>query len=84
MTMRRMSPKELLEASFGRHLPERDIDVGFGHDEREGSIERLGFGGGPECIACPIGRGDRIGPDLAGISRVRERDGWLAISRRRM
>jgi len=31
-----------------------------------------------------IGRGDRIGPDLAGISRLRERDGWLAISRRRM
>src|SRR5436309_12818815 len=38
-----------------------------------------------KCSACrTIGRGDRIGPDLGGISRVRERDGWLAISRRRM
>src|SRR5207249_10785500 len=36
-------------------------------------------------IAChTIGRGDRIGPDLAGLSRVREGDGWLAMSRRRM
>jgi len=31
-----------------------------------------------KCSACrTIGRGDRIGPDLAGISSLRER-GWLA------
>jgi hypothetical protein len=39
-----MSPEELLEPSRTCRTPERGVDLGFGHDERQRTIERLGFG----------------------------------------
>lgn len=47
-----MSGEEFLEPSLAGHLPERGIDVGFRHDEREGSIECLGFRGRREDLSC--------------------------------
>ena len=38
-----MSWEELLQASLASDVPQGGIDLRFRHDEREGSIEGLGF-----------------------------------------
>jgi hypothetical protein len=46
-----MSREQFLELSLSGYLPERSIDAGFGYNEREGAIERLGFRGRSEDLS---------------------------------
>jgi len=70
LTVRGMNPAWRLEPGLQRPAP-KIIDFDFASRPGEALFKRM-------CAAChTIGKGDRVGPDLEGITERRDRD-WLA------
>lgn len=70
---------QFLSASIGNFLGWRNVKQGRSYTEaRPLSIGQGEYLFGSRCSAChTIGQGEKIGPDLAGVTARRER-GWLA------
>src|SRR5207249_11790849 len=54
MTSRRISAEDLLEPPLSSDDPKRGVDIGLGHDQRQGTIEGLGIGARREDLLRPI------------------------------